>query len=196
MTMRKLIMVLCLFLLVCCRADEVIAEMLRMGGGVAATSNCATSLWSCTNYSGTSTSQRTDSEHYNGLIFTVSSPSTVCKVKFVVNATGTISGYSYTARIWSLSTLTLNAELDVSDSITGNNSWSSSDVEFTFSSPVSLSAGTYAVTFDTGTYDVNNYISIHYGNICTGAHLAKWKVDKSIADDFTTLSAKGSITIQ
>ena len=36
MTMRKLIMVLCLFLLVCCRADEVIAEMLRMGGGVAA----------------------------------------------------------------------------------------------------------------------------------------------------------------
>jgi len=91
--------------------------------------------------------------------WTNASPRTVKKVVFRLNKiAGTIVGKNYTARIWTMTGDDLTTEVGTSDAVAGSDGWSNTDVEFTFSTPVSLSAATeYAFTVDAGVSDASNY---------------------------------------
>lgn len=70
---------------------------------------------------------------------------TVCKVTCVVTATGTISGNTYKCEIWTYTAPNMATLVQASSGVAGNDSWSSSSVDFTFSG-AALSSGTqYAI---------------------------------------------------
>lgn len=89
---------------------------------------------------------------------------TGCKISAVLSASGTISGKTIVMKVWSQTGTALNAVLYTSASVTGNNSWSQTVVDFDFSStPISWSNGTlYSITIDFGGTDASNYVPMHY----------------------------------
>lgn len=85
----------------------------------------------------------------------------ICKLSATLTAVGTISSQSWRMEIWTLSGANLGVLQGTSDSVTGVNSWSSTAVDFTFSSPVSVSGGTqYALVVTRGATDGSNYVQL------------------------------------
>lgn len=101
--------------------------------------------------------------YYAGQGYFNDSARTIGKVAFKVTATGTISGKTYYARIWTQSGDNLATNVATSDGVTGVNAWSASEVEFVFSTPYTTTGSTnYTITIDAGSADSSNYIQAYY----------------------------------
>ena len=91
---------------------------------------------------------------------------TVCKIGFQLSAAGDISARTFNAKIFNCnadSGYNLGSLIATSNGITGNNSWSYTDVVFTFATPVTLTNGFgYAITIDNGVVDESNCVVPYY----------------------------------
>jgi hypothetical protein len=151
------------------------AKMLMMQGGVpVAAGGCTTvsvSQLSADDDNGVCYSA---AQYYWGQVnFDPGANLSVCKVTFKFSQTGTVSGYTYKAKIWNVSSNELDgAAIGTSTGVTGLTGLNATDVDFTFSSPVSLTNGTlYAITVDhEQAADSSNYIRIH--SLITGGSLS------------------------
>ena len=169
---------------------------LMMARNVAA--GCSTVALNVTTDDNASTVGASSAQRYGGGLWAASSSGSVCKVRFKLTATGTISGLSYTVRIYSLSGNNLDTLLGTSDAVTGVDAWSATNVDFTFASPVSVSSGTsYGVVITSGANDAANYISIRYQNSnAADVDLARWNSTLVNSDLFTGLAPVITITFQ
>lgn len=159
---------------------------------------CTTIALNVTTDDNASTVGASSAQRYGGGLWAASSSGSVCKVRFKLTATGTISGLSYTVRIYSLSGNNLNTLLGTSDVVTGVDAWSANNVDFTFASPVAVSSGTsYGVVITSGANDAANYISIRYQNSnAADVDLARWNSTLVNSDLFTGLAPVITITFQ
>lgn len=99
----------------------------------------------------------------------------------LTKSVGSITGKTYTVRIWSMTGNALNTVLASTTGVTGSDAWSNTAVDFTFASPYTISTGTnYSVTVDAGGTDALNYASAFFNN--TGAS-APWPCDYGIWTD-------------
>jgi len=102
-------------------------------------------------------------KYYAGLInWEDESAHNICKVSAKLTKTaGDISGKTYYVTIWTMDSTALDEVVGTSGGVTGSNSWSSTVVDFTFSSAISLSADTpYGFTVSmSGSADASNYAS-------------------------------------
>lgn len=89
------------------------------------------------------------------------SAQTICKRSFHLSGVvGNITGFTYVARIWTMTGGNLLANVATSVGITGNNSWNGL-VEFTFSTPYTTTGGVnYAMTIDHGGLDDSNVVLV------------------------------------
>jgi hypothetical protein len=107
------------------------------------------------------------------------------KIEFKMSLkTGSITGKTFTARIWSMSGTALNVNLASSAGVTGDDAWSATLVPFIFT-PYTISSGTsYAITLDAGGFDGSNY-AVGYYNSTGGmpsplpAAMTWWRGDKT-----------------
>ena len=122
----------------------------------------------------------------------------ICKVSFTLSlGLGSVTGYTYYAKIWSMDGTSLDTVLGTSTGVKGSNAWSDTDVEFTFSSPVSCSAGTdYAITVDHGeTENGLNYIRINRNGANTlNGYVAHWEKGKTIYGSVANREASFAIS--
>lgn len=104
--------------------------------------------------------------YFTGPIISDTATRNISKVTVQIDAVGTINTKTWTARIWSVLAGNLLTQLGISNGVTGDNSWSASNVDFSFASPVSTASSTYAITLDPNseTGDSANRIGIHYAN--------------------------------
>jgi hypothetical protein len=105
----------------------------------------------------------------------------ICKATFyITQATGDISGKTYTAYIYTIDGAgNLDSLLGTSSGVTGSNSWSDTAVDFEFSPKVTMSNGTnHAVVVSTGSVDASNYAEMEIstsGQI--GGLSGRWESD-------------------
>lgn len=121
----------------------------------------------------------------------------ICQVSMTLTkAAGSVTGYTYYAKIWSMSGTSLDTVLGTSAGITGSDEWSDTNVDFTFTSSVSCTAGTdYAITVDHGAVaDGVNYILVNRtGSNTINGYISGWKTDKTI--NSSTVDRELSIAI-
>jgi hypothetical protein len=163
-----------------------------------AAGGCAGVAFSCTpTVIGSDGVSQTDPVYYKGDIVALTSGDVICSVTFRLTKTGgSITGKTYRARIYSLSGTALSASpLAVSDAVTGSDSWSATDVAFTFSTPYSVSSTTdYAITISisgwpTSDYDGTNYATAVFGANCGAGHMSQWRASDGVrTEDWPTLS--------
>lgn len=104
--------------------------------------------------------------YYTGAIVNDSTSRSITKVALKITAVGSITGKTWTVRLWNVSGTTLSGgALGTSNGVTGVDSWSATEVEFTFSSPVSV-GNNYAITLDPNgvSGDTSNRVTLHYAN--------------------------------
>jgi hypothetical protein len=107
---------------------------------------------------------------YRGLIWQFSGSHTVCKIIVkLTKSAGDISGLNYIGELWNMSGNNLTGSpLAASANVAGSNSWSGTEVTFTFTSAHLIpSGGNYAFTIrrsDTSS-DGSNYASMCYNNV-------------------------------
>jgi hypothetical protein len=92
---------------------------------------------------------------------------TINKIAFnLTKSAGSISAKTYSCKIWTMTgTYNLDVLQATSDGVTGDNGWSSTWVEFTFSTPFPTTGGVaYAFTLDIGGTDGSNYASLSYSS--------------------------------
>jgi hypothetical protein len=108
----------------------------------------------------------TSSNYYVGQAYFNSGENcNVGKVTAYLNATGTVTVYTYICEIWSVSGDNLNALQGSSTAVTGVNSWADTAVDFIFSSPVAvLTANDYhlVIRSTAGSPDSSNTVSWNY----------------------------------
>jgi hypothetical protein len=99
---------------------------------------------------------------------------------------GSISSKTYNVRIYSQSGKNLNAVLASSSDVTGSNSWSTTTVDFTFTTSYAVSTGTnYAFVIDANSADDTNYAKLHDDSVTAVAGgFATWGSGKVILEDF------------
>lgn len=184
--MRRLLVALSVLLILPMSASAWMSPIVCSGGGQSSSLSCQAyvSATGTTDQYGVS---RTSATYYagQGQWSPASGTVSVCQVSFtLVLAAGSVTGYTYYAKIWSMDGTSLDTVLGTSTGVTGSDAWSDTDVEFTFSSPVSCSAGTdYAITLDHGeTEDGTNYIKINRNGADTlNGYVAYWGTDKTIS---------------
>lgn len=90
----------------------------------------------------------------------------ICKVSFKLSkSAGDISGLTYCVKIYPMASTSLDIANIVATStgVTGNNSWNGTSVEFTFSTPVSLTANTvYGIVVEPSADSSANYVEAFY----------------------------------
>lgn len=132
--------------------------------------------------------------YYSGLSrFVDATPRTIGKVAFKLSKAGTdISGFTFVARIWSMTGDSLNVQQAASVGVPGNNSWSETTVEFTFSSPFTTTGSTeYGIAIDRGGIDASSYITMYYTPISGGlptippGYIASWWNSKNFPAEGT-----------
>ena len=105
----------------------------------------------------------------------------ICKIDVSLRAHGTITGHTYTLRLWSGSgTGPLGTALASSSPVTGNNSWNNTYVSFNIS--LSATSGTnYYIALEQDAVDANNFVYVGYGDTekLVGIGSYAWKQDKS-----------------
>ena len=116
---------------------------------------------------------------YFGLYWTAPTTKQICKVAFnLTRDSGTITGYTYTAKIWTLTGTDLNAVVDggVSSAVAGSQDWVDTDVVFTFGDYPSVSGSTtYAITVEQNTISASDYITANFSNTVSGTdYLGRW----------------------
>ncbi len=127
--------------------------------------------------------------YYVGMQWTAPANLQICKLTFRVSyETGDISAKTYVAQVWSNSSGNLGTSLGTSAGVAGNNSWSGTWVEFTFSTPVSVTSGTvYHLTIVNGASDASNYAHGWYGATTESNIMKAWKLDKTVNQEWPTL---------
>lgn len=131
-----------------------------------------------------------------GLYFTDASARTIGKITIkMVKAAGSITGKTYTVRLWTLTGSALNSNVASSDGVTGSDSWSATEVDFIFSTPYTTTGSTnYGITIDAGTSDASNYAAAYNKtpqNI--PGDLAWWSSSKSLDTSFNTYNLQMKI---
>jgi hypothetical protein len=134
----------------------------------------------------------TTDEHYVGTTFNPNSTIAVCKVTFqLTKYLGTLVGKTFTCGIYEAAySDTLGTPLDTA-TVSGNDAWSATDVDFTFSTPVTCTTGhNYSIVIDGGGADTSNVAK--YG--CNAAAhawsyglFAQWKQDKTSSSATSTV---------
>lgn len=114
---------------------------------------------------------------------------TLGKVTFkLIKTAGDISGLTFTARLWSDSGGALGTELATSNGVTGNNSWSATEVDFEFITPYTTTGSTnYHITIDSGSTGTGTDYASAYFLASTGlpGGLGWWASDKSNTIEFS-----------
>jgi hypothetical protein len=85
---------------------------------------------------------------YSGVLLTPGSNINLCKVRVNVTSQGTISAINFTVSVYAVSGTSIvpASPLGTTTAVSGNNSWSLSDVIFNFPSAIPLTSGaTYAI---------------------------------------------------
>lgn len=129
----------------------------------------------CTSYeeqnTGTSSSNvgtTSASDWQKGTIYVAPANIDVCQINMLIDAVGDPAGqgYTYTIEIFTLSGNNLNTSVGESVAVNADNAWNNTNVEFTFSTSVSLTSGTsYGITLhrdDGGGGDDTNRVRMHY----------------------------------
>ncbi len=101
----------------------------------------------------------------------------VCKVTFYLSSTGTVSGKTYYLDIYTTPFSALVSLQGTSASVTGDNSWNDTAVEFTFSSSVSLTSGTlygFALRNTDGSPDASNFVDVGTVSGSVSGSVAQW----------------------
>ena len=163
-------------------AGKAISAIATVDGVTVAASSCTTESTPIytSSYAVAYSVGQAAANYYRGNIIVLAGSKTYCKFAFNIGVTGTTQAYSLTARVWSLSTGNLDTELRASSAVAISWGWTNAVVTFTLSSPVTLSAGTYAVTLDMGTVDGTNYaIPGGTGDAVSNITWARWGSDKA-----------------
>ena len=134
------------------------------GGSVSLCNPVAGVVWDGANVDSSGVS---DVKYYSGTIWGTNDTSrSLCSVEMKLSrAAGDISGFVYTASVWSLNGNNLSGSIPLAQSyVNGSNSWSSTWVQFpSFSTPVPVTSGSsYAIMISHGGIDASNYINIFW----------------------------------
>jgi hypothetical protein len=161
--MKKRLLILFGIVFLCCTGfgfESVISLYNVAGGGGA----CDTLTFSHTGTPDTFRYvSRTANDYYSGAYITFAQAGDKCKAVFTLTATGTISGYTYSAIIANRSGSDIDIILATSNGVVGNDSWSQTEVAFEFSSPptVTTDADTYIIALTAGEVTgTSNYLRI------------------------------------
>lgn len=173
--MRKLIFAVLLLLvpgLACAGSQQIrtVVGMCKAAGGSCTCPAVGSPDLENATYDNNSTIGDSTDNQYFGAFFQDTVERKICRVTFYLDrASGTIDGYTYTAKIWSLSSNNLSAVITngtSTNSPNGDQLWNDSAVHFTFDNPT-LSANTkYGITIQQNTISSANYI---YGNFVDGS---------------------------
>lgn len=133
----------------------------------------------------------TGAHNYAGqLNWSNASARTIGKVAFKLSKTaGSITGKTFTAKLWSLSGTTLSSALATSTGVTGDNAWANTTVEFIFPAPYTTTGATnYAFTIEmSGGFDASNYAEGYNVTPSTIAgELAWWENSLAINSSFSS----------
>jgi len=117
---------------------------------------------------------------YAGVIFQDTVNRSICRYCTIMDRiTGDISGYTYTAKVWSLDgSNNLNAVITngTSANVSGNNDWSRSGSTWacwTWSTPPTMTANTpYAITIEQNTISASNYAGVAFVDGSTSSTIA------------------------
>lgn len=96
---------------------------------------------------------------------------TICRLDFALSlANGSITGKTFTARIWTMSGANnLGTNVASSTGVTGSNGWSNTFVEFDFPTPYLTTGSTsYGLTVDSGAVDGTNNATCRFNSSDTG----------------------------
>ncbi len=169
--MKKLIV---LFLLLLISTPCFSQEMARMnvalvGVGVTAGGTCQNSTFT---YSGVLSGINigdSANDTYGGYATAGFYPlsHTVCGVTYTLSTIGTITGATFTAKVWSInhSTVALVSILATSTGVAGGAAWSETPVTFTFPTPYAISQNAdIAITVECSACDLSNYARLHSTN--------------------------------
>ena len=197
--MRRLLIVLSVLLLLPLSASAWMSPLVCSGGGQSSSLSCQAYV---STYGTVSSYDvcRTSSSYYAGQAqwSPASGTVSICKVSFTLTrGDGSVIGYTYYAKIWSMDGTSLDTVLGKSSGVKGSNEWSDTDVTFTFSSPVSCAAGTdYAITLDHGeTEDGASYIRINRNGADTlNGYIASWGTAKTIISSTADREASFAIS--
>ena len=136
-----------------------------------------------------------NANYYGGVLYTDASARVVCKVTIKISkAAGDISAKTYTMTIHTtgggISGHDFTALMGTSTGVSGSNAWNLTDVDFSFSTPVSLSAATeYAFVVDQGAADASNYARFWQDETSGTNVSAKWANDGTTTNHFPTAPA-------
>jgi len=198
--MKKLILAL-LFLLLSCPVFAENQQLARMspwvaGSVVAPTNACDTgnsgSDFTGSTYGGAHSIGETDDNYFIGQgYFQPNFTQCVCKITIEMSSSGDISGKTYYMKIWAATGAWENLPtnyLAKSSGVTGDNAWSGTLVEFSFSTCVNMSASSYyhiTIDQDGAASDATNFASLHMNEGTYASYRTMWKKDKSIDNDNT-----------
>lgn len=152
------------------------------GGGGTCPADGSPSQQVTINEGGIAFGHNTD-RYYAGLAaWSDASARVICKLRFKLSLnTGSITGKTYKAAIYSMTGTALNAELGVSSGIAGSDAWDSTDVIFTMPD-VNVSASTnYAfVIYMDGAADAANFANVRYDDVSAliSGNMAVWNTVK------------------
>jgi len=158
--MKKLIIVF-IFILIPCLAGAGILEVIARTRVVGGEASCDNVLYDETGgaIAGDTDINDNSTLFYLGHTYNEGTARAICSVSAVLSyKAGDITGKSFHAALFSKSGNDLNVELATSDPISGNNSWSTTTVDFPFSTPYELASSTdYAIVIyvDAATDAVN-----------------------------------------
>lgn len=138
------------------------------GGGACSDDATPSQSVKSTEGGGTTLGETTD-RYYVGLSgWSDASARTICKLRFKLSlGAGSITGKTYKAAIYTMSGLNLDTLVgSASTGVTGNNSWSETDVIFTMPDVVLSASTSYAfVCYMDGTADASNYARFEYDDV-------------------------------
>lgn len=116
---------------------------------------------------------------------------TIGKVTAKMTGHGSISGKTFTCKIWSVTgggaNIELNSVLATSDAVTGVDAWSLSDVDFIFSTPYTTAGGStnYHITFEmSGAVSGTNYADLfHQNTSAVAGNISSWTSAPAAVND-------------
>ena len=186
----------------CVSAQITAAQAALLAPKVIGGAGCTTIYDS--NYTATSTVYpigQTSGDVYGGQYsYVPASNVSICGVALYMTKAGDISGKTYTAYIYSsaANSFTPGSPIGTSDTIAGNNSWSSTEVKFTFSSTVAITtSGTYVYVVKCNqAADAANYVQFDLSSAGgIGGFVGTWDISGVLQSGFSTQDAKGKLYI-
>lgn len=166
--MKKIILIILLCLIpLFCDAQQIIITK-KKGGSASCPAVGSPDLENATNDNQSVIGNSTTNQ-YSGIFFQDTVDRSICRICVIMDrVTGDISGYTYTAKVWSLSSNNLSAVITngTSENVNGNNDWSRSGSTWqcwTWTTPPTMTANTkYAITIQQNTISASNYAAVAF----------------------------------